>query len=102
MSDSGFDIDSIMKNAKNFLNQTQNTLHKIVVCGESGAGMVTVTMNAERQALKVTIEDELLKESKEIITDLVCAAINDATHKVNKATKDRILSFADKNEFKRE
>ena len=101
MSDSGFDIDSIMKNAKNFLNQTQSNLHKIVVCGEAGAGMVTVTMNAERQALKVTIEDELLTESKEIITDLICAAINDATHKVNKATKERILSFADKNEFKR-
>lgn len=63
--------------------KAQEELAKTEVLGESGGGLVKVTMNGKREVLRISIDDSLFKEDdKEILEDLVAAAFNDAVHKV--------------------
>lgn len=90
------DIASLMKNAgkiKEMMEEAQQKLAKIEVIGESGAGAVKVKMNAQGYALGVVIDDEILKEDKAILSDLIAAAINDAAKKIEKE-KEGMLSGA--------
>ncbi|MCX7125325.1 MAG: YbaB/EbfC family nucleoid-associated protein [Gammaproteobacteria bacterium] len=78
-------IASLMKNAgkiKEMMGQAQEKLAKIKVWGESGAGAVKIEMNAQGYALSVIVDDEILKEDKTILQDLIAAAINDAAQKI--------------------
>ncbi len=89
-----FNIGSLMKNAKKMqqmMEEAQAELAKIQVTGESGAGAVKLTMTARYQALSLQIDDDLLKEDKEILQDLIVAAINDTTQKVEAITKDKMM-----------
>ena len=89
-----FNLGSIMKNAKQMqemMGKAQEELAKIEVNGESGAGAVKVTMNARHYLKSVTIEDDILKESKEVLEDLIAAAINDATQKVETVAKSKMM-----------
>lgn len=90
---SKFDLNDLMKNAKGLMDQAQQKLEKITAQGESGAGMVKVTMNAHHEVTELNISDDLLKEDKEIIVDLIRAAINDANQKVNKASQENMMSL---------
>ena len=72
------------------MKETQETLKKIEVEGISGGNAVKVIMNGDGELKKVTIEDVLLKESKEIIEDLIVAAHNDAKSKLKKKTTEEI------------
>ncbi|MDT8406519.1 MAG: YbaB/EbfC family nucleoid-associated protein [Methylococcales bacterium] len=60
------------------------------VTGESGAGLVSIVMNGEREARKVTIDSSLVDDDKDMLEDLVAAAINDAVHKVSKLKKEKM------------
>ena len=87
-------LGNLLKGAKKFqemMEQAQEDLAKIEVSGEAGAGAVQITMTAKYQAKKVTIEDSLLTESKEVIEDLIAAAINDAANKVEVITKSKMM-----------
>jgi nucleoid-associated protein EbfC len=90
-----FNLGSLMKNAKKIqemMEKAQDDLVKIIVTGESGAGMVVVSVNAQHEVLDVQLSDELLKESKEVIQDLVKAAFNDAGQKVSAITQEKMMS----------
>ena len=64
------------------LKNAQDELALMQVQGESGGGLVTIIMTGKREARKVTIDDSLIGEDKDMLEDLVAAAINDAVNKV--------------------
>jgi DNA-binding YbaB/EbfC family protein len=72
------------------LKKAQDELALIQVQGESGGGLVTIIMSGKREARKVTIDNSLLNEDKDMLEDLVAAAINDAVNKVAKLKKEKM------------
>ena len=72
------------------MKETQEALKKIEVEGISGGNAVKVIMNGEGEVKKLSLGDELLKENKEIIEDLIVAAHNDAKSKLKKKTSEEI------------
>ncbi|BBM06051.1 hypothetical protein HAALTHF_44980n [Vreelandella aquamarina] len=55
--------------------------------GEAGAGMVKITMNGRHDVSDVTIDPSVLEEDKELLEDLLAAAVNDAVRKVEANSK---------------
>ena len=84
------DLISQAKRMQEKMKETQETLKKIEVEGISGGGSVKVIMNGEGDLKKITFDDALLKESKEILEDLLIAAHNDAKLKLWKKTSEEI------------
>ncbi len=72
------------------MKATQDLLKKIEVEGISGGNTVKVIMNGDGELKKISIDDTLLKESKEILEDLIVAAHNDAKLKLKKKTSEEI------------
>ncbi len=71
------------------LKNAQEELALMQVLGESGAGLVSIVMTGKREARKVTIDPSLL-DDKDMLEDLIAAAINDAVNKVNKMKKEKM------------
>ena len=84
------DLISQAKKMQEKMKETQEALKKIEVEGISGGNAVRVTMNGDGELKKVSLEDTLLKESKEIVEDLIVAAHNDAKSKLKKKTSEEI------------
>ena len=76
------DLLSQAKKMQEKMKETQEILKKIEVEGISGANSVQVIMNGDGELTKITLDDALLKESKEIMEDLIIAAHNDAKSKL--------------------
>ncbi|MFN3919129.1 MAG: YbaB/EbfC family nucleoid-associated protein [Methylohalobius sp.] len=75
--------------------QAQEELAKAEVQGEAGGGLVKVIMNGRREVLRLTIDGSLFREEdKEILEDLVAAAVNDAVHKVDKLKEEKMAELA--------
>ena len=72
------------------LKRAQDEIARMEITGESGAGMVKITLDGRHQARKVEISAAAMGEDKEFLEDLVAAAINDATQKLDAATKDKM------------
>ncbi|QWF71249.1 YbaB/EbfC family nucleoid-associated protein [Methylomonas paludis] len=70
--------------------KAQEELAAIEVLGESGAGLISIVMTGKREVRKVTIDPSLLSEDKDMLEDLVAAAVNDAVHKVAKMKKAKM------------
>ncbi len=86
-------LGNIMQQAQKMqedLKKAQDELSLMQVLGESGGGLVTIVMTGKREARKVTIDDSLLGEDKDMLEDLVAAAINDAVNKVGKMKKEKM------------
>ncbi|MFZ2172156.1 MAG: YbaB/EbfC family nucleoid-associated protein [Methylococcaceae bacterium] len=86
-------LGNIMQQAQKMqedLKKAQEELALMQVLGESGGGLVTIVMTGKREARKVTIDDSLLGEDKDMLEDLVAAAINDAVNKVAKMKKEKM------------
>ena len=86
-------LGNIMQQAQKMqenLKKAQDELDLIQVQGESGGGLVTIIMSGKREARKVTIDNSLLNEDKDMLEDLVAAAINDAVNKVAKLKKEKM------------
>ena len=66
----------------------------ITVTGESGAGMVRITMTCQHQVQAVEIDDSLVGDDKEMLEDLITAAFNDAIRKVESTVKDKFSGMA--------
>ena len=71
------------------LKNAQDELALMQVQGESGAGLVSIIMTGKREARKVSIDPTLL-DDKDMLEDLIAAAINDAVNKVNKMKKEKM------------
>jgi DNA-binding YbaB/EbfC family protein len=88
-------MGNIMKQAQQMqanMEKAQKELADAEVVGESGAGLVKVTMNGRHDVKRVVIDPELMKDDKEMIEDLVAAAVNDANRRVEKMTQERMAS----------
>jgi nucleoid-associated protein EbfC len=86
-------LGNIMQQAQKMqedLKKAQDELALMQVTGESGGGLVTIVMTGKREARKVTIDNSLLAEDKDMLEDLVAAAINDAVNKVAKMKKEKM------------
>ncbi len=70
--------------------KAQEELEAIEVQGESGGGLVTILMTGKREVRKVSIDPSLIGDDKDMLEDLVAAAINDAVRKVNKMKKEKM------------
>ena len=71
------------------LQKAQAEIASMEVTGESGAGMVKVTMNGSHEVRRVEIDDSVF-EDKEIAEDLIAAAFNDATRRVDVQSKEKL------------
>ena len=78
-------LGNLMKKAQKMqadMQKAQEQLGQEEVTGESGGGMVKVVMNGKHEVRRVTIDDSLVGDDKEMLEDLVAAACNDAVHRV--------------------
>jgi DNA-binding YbaB/EbfC family protein len=90
-------LGNLMKQAQEMqanMQKAQEELARMEVSGQSGGGLVTVVMTGKHEVRRVSIDDSLLGDDKDMLEDLVAAAINDATHKVEAATQQRLAGLA--------
>ena len=74
------------------LQKTQEEIANTEVCGESGAGMLKVVMTGRHDVKRVDIDPTLL-DDKEMLEDLIAAAVNDANRKVEKISEDKMSNL---------
>ena len=84
------DLITQAKKMQEKMKDTQEALKKIEVEGVSGGSAVKVIMNGDGELKKISINDSLLKEPKEIIEDLIVAAHNNAKSKLKEKTSEEI------------
>ena len=72
------------------LKKAQEEIATMEVLGESGAGLVKVTLDGRHQARKVEIDPAALEEDKEFLEDLIAAAINDCVQKLERTTREKM------------
>ena len=87
------DFTNLISQAKKMqekMKETQEKLKKIEVEGISGGQAVKVILNGDGELKKILLDDSLLKESKEIVEDLIVAAHSDAKLKLKSKTSEEI------------
>lgn len=91
-----FDMNNLMKQAQAMqerMKQMQEEVARAEVTGEAGAGMVKVTMNGRHDVRRVEIDPSLLGEDKEMLEDLLAAAVNDAVRRVETQQQEKMSSL---------
>ncbi len=86
-------LGNIMQQAQKMqedMQKAQEELAAMEVQGESGGGLVQILMTGKREVRKVSIDDSLVGDDKDMLEDLVAAAINDAVHKVAKMKQEKM------------
>jgi len=86
-------LGNIMKQAQEMqdkLKSAQEELASLEVEGASGGDMVKVIMTCKHDVKRITIDPVLMEDDKEIIEDMVAAAVNDAVRKVEKTTQEKM------------
>ncbi|HMH19686.1 MAG TPA: YbaB/EbfC family nucleoid-associated protein [Burkholderiales bacterium] len=86
-------IAGLMKQAQQMqenMRKLQDELASVEVEGQSGAGMVKVTMTCRHDVKRVSIDSSVFTEDKEMLEDLVAAAVNDAARKVETAVQEKM------------
>lgn len=76
------------------LKKAQDELGQLEVTGESGGGMVKVTMSCKHDVRRVNIDPGLLDDDKDMLEDLIAAAVNDACRKIEKTTQEKMSGLA--------
>lgn len=88
-------LSGLMKQAQQMqenLKKVQDEIAGMEIEGQSGAGMVKVLMTGRHDVKRVSIDPSLLAEDKDMLEDLVAAAINDAVRRVESATQEKMAS----------
>ncbi len=75
------------------MQKAQAEIETVEVLGESGGGMVKVTMNGKHEVKRVQIEPTVAGDDREMLEDLVAAAINDAVHKVDARVQEKMAAL---------
>ena len=84
------DLITQAKKMQEKMKETQEVFKKIEVEGISGGNAIRVIMNGDGELKKISLDENLLKEPKEIVEDLIVAAHNDAKSKLRKKTSEEI------------
>ncbi|KZZ41892.1 MAG: YbaB/EbfC family nucleoid-associated protein [Saccharospirillaceae bacterium] len=86
-------MGNLMKQAQKMQEQMQEAQAKLAeaeVTGESGAGLVKVTMNGRHDVKRVELDDSVMEEDKEMLEDLLAAAVNDAVRKIEANSQEQM------------
>lgn len=86
-------MGNIMKQAQQMQENFQKAREEIAnmeVTGESGAGLVRITMTGQHDVKRVEIDPSIITDDKEMLEDLIAAAVNDANRRVEKTTQDKM------------
>lgn len=86
-------MGNLMKQAQQMqakMAKAQEEIANLEVTGESGAGMVKVTMTGSHSVRRVEIDESLMEDDKEMVEDLVAAAFNDAVRRVEEQNKEKM------------
>jgi nucleoid-associated protein EbfC len=75
------------------MKKAQEEIARLEVEGQAGAGMVKVVMTGRHDVKRVTIDPTLLSEDKDMLEDLVAAAVNDAVRKVETASQEKMAGL---------
>lgn len=89
-------LGDLMKQAQQMqanMQKMQEDLAKAEVKGEAGAGLVSVVMTGRHDVKRVSIDDSLMSEDKEMLEDLLAAAVNDAVRKVEQQNRDQMAKM---------
>lgn len=89
-------LGNLLKQAQKMqenLQKAQEELGTLEIVGESGGGLVQVIMTGRHEVRRVTIDDSLLQDDRDMLEDLVAAAINDAVHKVEKTIQEKFAGM---------
>lgn len=90
-------LNELMKKAQEMqkkMQEIQKQISEMEVTGQSGGGLVKIVMTGQHFAKRVTLDPSLMKEEKSIVEDLIAAAINDAADKIEKGTREKMVSLA--------
>ncbi|TVP53742.1 MAG: YbaB/EbfC family nucleoid-associated protein [Halomonadaceae bacterium] len=91
-------MNNLMQQAQKMqqdLQKAQEEIAKAELTGESGAGLVKITMNGRHDARKVSIDPSLMEEDREVLEDLVAAAINDAVRRIEDYQKEKMSGMSE-------
>jgi DNA-binding YbaB/EbfC family protein len=91
------DMNDLVKHAREMQEQMKKAQEEALnrfVEGESGAGLVKITMNGRHDVKQVDLADGLLQEDKAVVEDLIAAAVNDAVRKIEDSNKDALSGMA--------
>ncbi len=86
-------LGNLMKQAQKMqedMQKAQEELKNLEVEGQAGGGMVNVTMTGKHEVKKVHIDDSMINDDKEMLEDLIAAAMNDASNKIEQLTKEQM------------
>jgi len=86
-------IGNMMKQAQKMqadMQKAQEEIANMEVEGQSGGGMVKVTMNGRHEVRRVELDDSLMEDDKEMIEDLLAAAVNDAVRRIEQQSTDKM------------
>lgn len=72
------------------MQKAQEEIANMEVEGQSGGGMVKVLMNGRHEVRRVSLDDSLMGDDKEMIEDLVAAAVNDAVRRIEQESSERM------------
>lgn len=89
-------LGNIMKQAQQMqenLRKAQAELANIEVTGSAAGGLVSVVMTCRHDVKRVSIDPSLLQDDKEVLEDLVAAAVNDAVRKVEETTQQKMAGI---------
>ncbi|GAA0513480.1 YbaB/EbfC family nucleoid-associated protein [Tatumella terrea] len=90
-------LGNLMKQAQQMqdkMSQVQEEIAAMEVTGESGAGLVKVTINGAHNCRRVEIDPGLMEDDKDMLEDLVAAAFNDAARRIDEAQKEKMASVS--------
>ena len=89
-------LGNIMKQAQAMqenMKKAQEELAQIEVTGGAGGGLVEVTMTCRHDIRRVSIDAALIGDEKEVLEDLIAAAVNDAVRRVEKVSQEKMGSL---------
>jgi len=89
-------MGNLMKQAQQMqanMEKAQQELALMEVTGQAGGGMVKITMTGKHDVKRVSIEEALFKDDKEMLEDLIAAAVNDAVRQVEKTSQERMAGM---------
>ena len=89
-------LGNLMKQAQEMqakMQKAQEELANMEVTGESGAGLVKVVMTGRHDVRRVDIDPSLMGDDKEMLEDLIAAAVNDAVRKIEQSSKDNMADM---------
>lgn len=88
-------LGGLMKQAQQMqanMQKMQEQLGSVEVEGQAGAGMVKVVMTCRHDVKRVTIDPSLMSDDKEMLEDLIAAAVNDAVRKIEETVQEKMAS----------